>query len=150
MGEKLKEQFHLTGDCLLVESLPNLEAIHQVTNHEGKKIDLYFAAGDTKKIDGLELNKPTFARVIARGQGFYKEEESGDLTPINLDCEVGDVVLISPMSVKWFSTLGGIVFTKEQAIGITREAEVQMRFKGEDAYDVFFAAVHDYLSTPIQ
>jgi co-chaperonin GroES (HSP10) len=143
--EKLKtkftDKFHLTGDCLLVESLPNLEASKEVIRADGTKVSLFMTAGDTKKIDGLELNKPTFARVIACGEGFYKDQD-GDMVEVPLEVKPGDVVLISPMSVKWFSILGGIVFTKEQAIGITRESEVQMHFKGEETYDHFFHNLH--------
>jgi hypothetical protein len=143
--ETLNHEFNhkvgLTGDCLLVESIPNLEASMEVTNHKGEKVSLFLTAGDTKKIDGLELNKPTFARVIAAGPGFFEEDSI-----IPLECTPGDIVLLSPMSVKWFSILGGIVFTKEQAIGITREADIQMRFAGEATYDEFFSALSAMIS----
>lgn len=125
--------FEIIGDALLVESIP--------TGDEKTKGGIYLPK-TPGKIDGLELNKPTFVRVVAVGNGYYDEEND---KLVDLECAPGDVILVGPMAVKWFSTFGPIVSTSEVGVGLTRESEIQVRFKGIDAFNKFCAVVESNL-----
>jgi co-chaperonin GroES (HSP10) len=130
------DAFYATGDVLLVESIP----AEEMKSQGGIYIPSSF---DQKKVDGLDMNKPTFCRVVLVGEGFYNEGammkgENGafGLPPtVALDVEVGDIILVGPMAVKWLSVFGPLFSKGENQIGITRESEIQLRFKGQAGYE---------------
>lgn len=135
-----KDDFYLTGDVLLVQKIPAPEHSKEVTGPNGQKTQIFLAGGAEKKIDGLDMNLPMFVRVLAVGPGFYDPED--EAKSIGCECEVGDIILIGRMSVNWFSVFGSLISTATAEIGITRESEVRMRFKGQMGYDKFFKALN--------
>ena len=121
------DSFQLIGDCLIVEEL--------VEANEVKTAGGIIVQGTDGMRDGFEQNKPTFVRVLAVGEGYYDEE--GKTVPI--DANPGDIVLVGALSVKWLSTFGPIIsIGKGERLGITRESEIQLRFKGQNGYDEVF------------
>lgn len=134
LSETGTKNYTLYGDVLIVE---------EVTAELPKtKSGLVMATGREKQIDGLELNKPVFVRVLAVGAGYYDEETGEDVPP---EVQVGDIVLVGPMSVKWFSYFGNLISTATSRLGLTRESEIQMRFKGQEGYDKAFEILNSSL-----
>ncbi len=122
--KELEGLYYLTGDCLLVEEIPKAEV--------KTKSGLVLSSGGRKSFDGMDMNQPLFVRVLDKGPGFY-DEETGDSSP--LEVEVGDIILIGKVSVQFFSTFGPLVSEPGSQIGLTRESEIRMRFKGQEAWD---------------
>jgi hypothetical protein len=137
---------YLTGDVLLVEKVTGQEYSKEVKRADGTSVKLHLSGGAEKKIDGLDMNLPMFVRALAVGPGFYDPSDS-DLKPVNCEVEVGDIVLIGRMSVNWFSVFGSLVSTSQAELGLTRESEVRMRFKGQAVYDKFFLALNEKLTS---
>lgn len=140
--------YNLTGDVLIVEKVQGQELKKDVMRHDGTKVQLHLAGGTEKKIDGLDMNLPMFARVLAVGPGFYDPTDS-DAAPIGCEVEPGDIILIGRMSVNWFSVFGSLVSTSTNELGLTRESEVRMRFKGQAGYDKFFEALNQQLAPKV-
>jgi co-chaperonin GroES (HSP10) len=118
------DKYHLIGECLIVEEIGQVE----VKTASG----IVLSSGGTRKVDGLDMNKPLFVRVLAVGEGFY-DDETGESLP--LETQVGDIILIGRMSVQFFSTFGPLISEGTNQIGLTRESEIRMRFKGEEGWD---------------
>lgn len=142
LKELHSEKYYLTGDTLLVEKVQNEELSHDVRDHTGTVKKIFLSGGDAKKIDGLDMNLPMFVRVLAVGPGFFTPGE--DTVPVEV--EPGDIILIGRMSVNWFSVFGSLVSTSQSEIGITRENEIKLRFKGQDAYDACFNHLNTFLA----
>jgi co-chaperonin GroES (HSP10) len=121
-GEALHE---LVGDILLVERITG----------EHKTASGLVLAEDPRQRGGLQAGKPQFVIVLAVGKGWYNEESGKE---IPLDVKPGDVILIGEASVKYFSMFGGLQGYEADQIGITRESEIQLRFKGTEAYEQSF------------
>lgn len=138
LSEDCADHFELVGDCLIVEEIP----------HEEQKTKGGVYIPTSKRIgqvDGLEANRPTFVRVLAVGNGYYDPKDERD---IPLEVEVGDIILVGRMGIKWFSTFGPIVSSGEAQVGLTRESEIQLRFKGQHGYNACFAALKHAIETP--
>jgi len=121
LKETGNDTFQLIGDCLLVERIAEAEV--------KTKSGLVIATPSDHIRNSYNENKPLFARVILVGEGFY-DSETGQDTP--LDVGVGDIILVGQLSVQWFSTFGELDGYEHNTIGITRESEIKMRFKGEE------------------
>lgn len=125
-------EFHeLIGDCILVEKIKEEEIV--------KKGSLYIPTSTSFSMkEGFNDNKPCWVRVLAVGQGYYDDE--GKDIPLNV-C-VGDIILVGKLSVKWFSVFGELDKYEAETIGLTRESEIQLRFKGEDGYKKVFETLN--------
>lgn len=132
-----REAFELIGDCILVEEIEDDEFRTQG--------GLIIASG-TKQINGVEADKPTFARVLWVGEGYY-DDDSGKSIPLNV--EPGDVILVGRHSIKRFSVFGSILYSGTR-IGLTRESEIQLRFKGEAGYDRFFGTLNSAIKAQME
>lgn len=127
LKKEAKEAYQLMGDALIVEEM---EEANEVKTKSGIVIQ-----GSSRNADGFEQNKPTFVRVLDIGAGYFDEEGKD----IPLEVQPGDIILVGALSVKWLSTFGSVVsLGKGERIGITREAEIQLRFKGQHGYDEVF------------
>ncbi len=129
MASESGEAYELYGDCLLVEKIKEAE----------RKIGSIILATANGRTDSFGADKPHFVRVLAVGKGYYNEETSQDV-PLNV--EPGDIILIGPLSVKYFSMFGSLEAYEPDSIGITRESEIQLRFKGEEGYGQVFATLN--------
>lgn len=118
--------FVLIGDLVLVERVP----------FEERKSagGLILNAGQGEKARStVKADLPHFVHVLAVGKGYY-DEEKGD---VPLDVKQGDIVLVAPESVRWFSDLE-IPDYQQYEIGLIREQEVNLRFAGKEAFDKAF------------
>lgn len=122
----LADDFVLQGDRLLVE---------EIKPEEMKTQSGIVLASDTggfgRNKDGLDSNRAFFARVLVAGPGHYEEDGT------DVPCEVapGDVVMVSLNSVMWFTTFMNNIATVDVKMGLTRESDVHLHFKGRHAYD---------------
>jgi len=122
-----KDLFTLTGDCLLVEVLKEDEL--------QKTKSGIFLAEKKDQIIGVHADKPTFARVLLVGEGFYNDETKES---IPLDTKQGDIVLVGNHSLKRFSSFGKLPVDGDIEIALMRDGDIQMRFLSEDSYDKTF------------
>lgn len=161
--------YQLIGDCLIVEELPQKEeekstggiilpmtkgqnAIAQgrplfvqvLAVGEGYYDDTNMEKSSCSECHGTgrSVDKATFGSVC-RECGGTKYTQTMDFIP--LTSKVGDIVLVGDLSVKWLSTFGPIVTTKGSRVGLVREGEVQLRFKGQNGYNEVFRILGDAL-----
>lgn len=139
VAEVAREAYHLIGDNLLVEEIPEEEL--------KTKSGLVLATGDRKMIDGVEANRPVFVRVLAVGEGYYQDEDKSSSSPqvVPLDVNVGDIILVGKLSVAWFSAFGNLVTSKGCRIGRCRESDIAQRFKGEEGYAKYFNTLNQVI-----
>jgi co-chaperonin GroES (HSP10) len=127
------ETYKLYGDAILVERVPEEE----IKTASG----LVLAPSSAKQINSISADRPHFVHVIAVGEGFYNEETGQD---VPLSVEPGDIILVGVNSVKWFSFME-IANYEPGAIGLTRESEIQLKFKGQEAYRKYFDTINSGL-----
>lgn len=120
--------FTLTGDLVIVKLFDE-----QVRTKSG-----IYMAEQSNQIDGVNADKPTLAKVLLVGEGYHDEDDK----PIPLDVSIGDVIMVGKHSVSLVSKFGGVLFDK---VGIIRADQIQMRFKGQDAFDKAVAVLSEAL-----
>lgn len=130
------QDFILTGNILLVERVPQDEV-------KTKSGLILATEGGKNQVNSIGANLPVFVHVLAAGSGYYDEEE-GD---VPLDTKPGDILLVGQHSVKWLSVFP-IDNYEPFSVGVTSEAETQMRFRGRDAYGRFSAALNSASQSP--
>lgn len=116
----------IIGEFMIVEEVNPQEL--EVTSKSGLVL-----TGSSKNADGFSQNRPTLVHVLAVGAGFVGEEGEG----VPLTTQPGDVIMVGSQSVKWLSNFCKIPSTAGARLGITTESEIQLRFKGVDAYNSF-------------
>lgn len=119
------DSLELIGDLLIVEKLPEPEA---------RKVGGLYMQGSSHARSEMGLDtRPNMVLVVAVGKGYYDEDKN-----IDLNVKPGDVILVPHASVKWFSSFGDMLGYDPDTLGLTREVEIQMRFKGIEAYEEAF------------
>lgn len=139
-----RDAYELVGDCILVEEIQLGDTVKEVARADGTKGRIILSAGEAKRTDGLEMNKPVFCRVLQVGEGWY-DPDNKDIVP--LEVNVGDVILVGRMSVNWFSVFGTLTSETGKQIGIVRENEIRCRWKGEDGYNAYFSCLNAFTDT---
>lgn len=138
LKDNTEEAYELIGDCLLVEQLKEPE----------RKIGSFIMVDAQGKQKGsLSQDRPHFVQVLAVGKGYYDDDTKEDV-PLNV--KPGDIVLVGPLSVKYFSFFGDMQKYEPDSIGITREAEVQMRFRGKEGYAKAFEILNQSLKDKVE
>jgi co-chaperonin GroES (HSP10) len=133
------DSYELVGDAILVERLPPEE--------KKTKSGIILDTGmDHKQIGTIGADKPQFVHVLAVGKGFYNDVTGED---VPLSVNPGDIILIGTNSVKWFSLLE-IANYEPYTIGLSRESEIQLRFKGPDSYEQYFEAINKNLESQME
>jgi co-chaperonin GroES (HSP10) len=127
--DKASDDYQLYGDTLLVERVPEEE----VKTSSG----IVLATSIKNQVGTIAENKPFFVHVLAVGPGYY--DADGKDVPVSV--VPGDIILVGVNSVKWFSHLE-IPNYESFSIGLTREAEIQLKFKGLESYRRFFEAIN--------
>lgn len=125
-GPGLHSTMEISGDIILVERMKFPEA---------KTASGIILASDTRAantLNGIGADKPGFFRVLHVGEGFTDGDKD-----IPLDVNAGDIILVGAVSVKLFSLFPMLEAYEPDSIGITREADIQIRFKGEDHFIQF-------------
>lgn len=127
LNDERKGLFTLTGNCLLVEELPD---------EEFKTDSGIIIAGNQRQVTGIQADKPTFVRILLVGEGYFDEDTK---ETIPCDSKQGDIVLIGAHGVRWFSVFGKFMnYGSGNRIGICRETEIQMHFQGQEGFDKTF------------
>lgn len=121
----------LIGDLLVVERLPEPEArdLGGIIVQDGDHVRAMF---------GSE-SRPHLALVVATGKGYYSDAGS-----VELNTKPGDIVVIGNASVKYFSSFGLLDNYAPDSLGITRDSDVQIRFRGKDGYKQAFDILNQY------
>lgn len=124
--------YTLLGDMLLVERAEPEE----VKTKSG--IIMATDTSDARRMrDGVFDNMPVFVRVIDVGSGYYDDETKEE---INLEVRPGDIILVGRQSVRWLGMLE-VEGYEPLSLGLTREAEIQLRFHGDEGYKAFMKAL---------
>jgi co-chaperonin GroES (HSP10) len=126
------------GDALLVEKI-----VEENVKELGNGVKIYIAEAPTHK-DSMATDKPVFVHVLAVGKGFYDGEND-----VPMSVEPGDIILVGQFSTKWFSTLE-VEGYESYTIGLVRETEVQLRFKGLEAYNRYIGQLNRSIKEPVQ
>jgi len=125
------EAFTLKANYLLVEKLDL---------GEQKTAGGIILPGKANQFAGIAADKPNFCVVLMIGEGYVDDDGKFDQTEI--DVKVGDVILLPSPSVRYFSLLPCVEGYDPDTIGITRDSEVQMVYRGQDAFNNFFNNAH--------
>lgn len=130
--------YELTGDYLLVESIPEEE----LKTDSG----IIIASVRTNALNTITQDRPHWVRVLACGEGYYSLETDDDGNEVErttpLTAQPGDIILVSKLSVKYFSVFGALKGYEPDSIGLTKESEIQLRFKGEEGYRDAFSSLN--------
>lgn len=133
----VKESFSLIGDFLVVERIPEAELV--------TKSGLILSTPRNQHTT-FSTNRPHWVRVLYVGEGYYDQEtdENGKIVErtIPLEANPGDIILVAQESVKYFSVFGDLEGYEADTIGLTKAAEIQLRFKGEEGYRRAFASLN--------
>lgn len=130
-----KDDFLLTGSFLLVEKVPQDE----VKTKSG-----LILATNVHQQGSIGANLPCFVHVLAVGAGY-----DDDGTVIPLDTQPSDILLVGQYSVKWLPVYP-VDNYEPFSIGVTSEAETQMRFRGYAAYQRFASALNRPAEAEVQ
>lgn len=145
LASSAREHYQLVGDFLLVEKLPEDEL--------RTKSGLYIPVSKNQ-LNTFSTDRPHWVRVLACGEGYYSQEEDPETGTIvektvPLDVNPGDIVLVSQVSVKYFSVFGDLDGYEADSIGLTKQSEIQLRFKGEEGYRVAFGSLNKATETTV-
>jgi co-chaperonin GroES (HSP10) len=136
----VSDAFNLVGDFLIVERIPDEE----LKTKSGLFIPV---VGSNKQLGTLSADRPHWVRVLAVGPGYYTQETNEDGTIVEasvpLDVQAGDIILVSQVSVRWFSVFGELENYEADSIGFTKESEIQLRFHGDEGYNRVFGALNN-------
>ncbi|GAC1686490.1 MAG: hypothetical protein NVS9B9_08640 [Ktedonobacteraceae bacterium] len=114
--EKVPDALTLLGDTILIERAPPEER----DTHSGITI----ATEVSTHKDTMEDGATNFGLVLAVGPGYY--DDDGD---VPLSVRPGDIVLVDPLAVNWYSQFGGIARYKPYAIGMINQQQLRVIFK---------------------
>lgn len=128
---ELSDSHQLIGDTLLVERIP----IEEKKTASGL---IMSTTTGTKQVGSINADLPIFVHVVAVGKGHY-DPETGEDIPLGINA--GDIILVGGNSVRWFSMMD-IDGYQPYDIGLSRESEMQLRFKGLEAYNSYFATLN--------
>lgn len=132
------QTFQLIGDYILVER------IHIKEKKTAGGIILSLEDNGKQK-NTLSQDLPTLVRVIAVGEGYYDDENKSSV-PLNV--RPGDICLVGSVSTKWFSDLD-IADYKPYEIGLSRDEEIKMLFKGQEGYERAFGLLNSGIEAQV-
>ncbi len=126
----------IPGDGLLVEVIkpPEMKTKSGLILAESKS-----------HVNNISADLPTFVHVLAVGKGYY-DDDGGEDVP--LSSHPGDIILVGQNSVRKFGFLP-IEGYEPYSIGLIRDGEAQVRFKGIEDYNTFFGAINKALEAKV-
>ena len=124
-----KDLYTLRGDRLLIEILPKEE----LTTASG----LVIATVDDYRSTTKD-NQATLGIVLLVGVGYYDEDTGKD---VPLDVQPGNIVLLSGMGLKLYSSFPGCQGYIPNTIALTRNSECHMIIPNADAYEKYKAVL---------
>lgn len=117
------DSFALTEDCLLVEEIP----VEEIKT-KGGLIVAKDLNGFGRQVDGLEVARANYVRVLKSGPGVSSDDSKlEEIVP-------GDVVTVGPNSTLWFSVVFNTI-TCSPRIGLTRASAALSIFRGDSTYE---------------
>ena len=123
--EEAKQLFRLQGARVLIEVLPARE----IKTASGIILS---APKDHVKVTA-ESQQHLLGIVLLTGAGYVDSENN----PIPMDVEVGNIVMINELGLKYFSTFPGIANYTKNTLALTSESDIQMIFPNQEAYDKY-------------
>lgn len=145
---KAESELQLIGEFLLIELIKDEE-------FKTKSGLIIQSAPSQRQVNGLSADKPTFARILAVGEGYYDDSPPTGAVAgtyavneknIPLDSKPGQIVLVATGSVKPFSIFGKLINYGEIELGLTRESDIQARFESEEAFNRYFERLNAALT----
>jgi co-chaperonin GroES (HSP10) len=132
------EQFELVGDVVLVERIkfPETRTASGIVLAEFKG-----------QVGAMGSDRPHFYRVLLPGEGFYNDETKEDVA---LNCQSGDIVLVSSLSVRSFGTFPLLTSYESDSLGVTRDSEILWRFKGQENFERLLGALDKAVAGKVQ
>jgi co-chaperonin GroES (HSP10) len=119
------ELFQLRGNRLLVEILPEEE----IKTESG----LIMAKGIKHARGGsIEEHKATIALVVYVGKGYFDDDTGEDVA---MDVKPGDIILLSPMGLKFYSTFPGLKGFTQNTLAMTTDDNIHAIIPGLVALD---------------
>jgi len=112
----------LAGDQLIVEAIET-----EVKTASG----IIVATPKDHVQKNFTVAKPIWVRILYTGKGYYDPESGKD---IPLDTKAGDICMVSPSSVVWLSAFGGMMDLVPETLGMSKETEIKLRFRGDDVF----------------
>jgi hypothetical protein len=68
---------------------------------------------------------------------------------VPLNANPGDIVLLASASVKLFSSFPLLGAYETDSIGITRDEDIQIRFKGQEAFERFLIGLDSHVKAQV-
>lgn len=131
--EKFKRAFEKAGDGVQIQGdIIFVERLTPIGGEEKKTAGGIIIAKPAAKQKSWAADQPEFVRVLAVGAGY--EDEEGK--PIDIELEPGDIVQVGQNSVRWYTVFGNDLSGN---VGVMREGEKWVKFKGEKAYEDFMS-----------
>lgn len=127
--------YSLRGNLMLVEKLPEPELKTRGGIVLGGIID-----NGSKQINGLGADIPQFCRILDIGEGYT--DDDGNVIPNSMSVQPGDIVLINRLSIKYFSLFHTFFDYKPDQIGLARDNDIQMHFKGDEGLAKYFETLN--------
>lgn len=120
---RIRDTTNLIGDLMLVERLKMPE--------KKTASGLIIPDKSYNQLNSMMSDQPCFYRVLLTGAGFYDDNTKED---VPLESQPGDIIQTGSISVKVYSSFPLLEAYEADTIGITRESDVQWRFKTEEAF----------------
>lgn len=136
--EAVKEQMETIGNIIIVEKIKMPE--------QKTASGIIIAESFPKsQLNTLVADRPTFYRVLHVGEGYF----DADGNDVALNSQPGDIVLLASASVKHFSSFPLMGSYEADSIGITQDESVQLRFKGQEAFERFLNGLDSHAKAQI-
>lgn len=115
--------------------------VERVTDGEVKtKSGLILRAEASNQFNSIGSDKPILFIVLDIGEGYANED--GVITRDAMKVNIGDIVILPKLSVKYFSMFMDLDNYVADTIGIARENDIEIRFKQQSGYDTFFSLLN--------
>ncbi|NIO44451.1 MAG: hypothetical protein GTN36_02755 [Candidatus Aenigmarchaeota archaeon] len=115
------ELYNLKGNYILVERLDETE----VKTSSG----IILKASNRPDVMSMSENKPHLCVVLAVGEGYEEDD---------LEVEVGNIIMVPQISIKYFSMLPALQDYVSDTIGLTQSSEAQWIFNDVEAFNKTF------------
>lgn len=126
-----------------METIGNIIVVEKVKLPEQKTASgIILAEAPRAQLNTLVSDRPAFYRVLHVGAGYFDADTDAD---VPLNSRPGDIVLCASTSVKLFSSFPLLGAYEPDTIGITRDEDVQIRYKGQEAFERFLIGLDSHV-----
>lgn len=125
----------------IYELRDNRILVERLTETEIKtKTGLILNTNTGNQFNSIGADKPLLFMVLDIGEGYASED--GSITRDAMNIDVGDIIILPKLSVKYFSVFMDMAEYVPDTIGIARENDIELRFKQAAGYSCFFGALN--------